>query len=354
MKVDLAAIGRDPQFGDGGRAQIDAFLKEVGALGRTSRLVYDLHPGVRGARVTWRRVEALRALTAPRRVHVPPSRSLWVVSTHASDGYPACSTGRSYACWIGTTVESEWNGRRDAMETLHRAAASLSVSSLRKLERQVLSRARAVYATSTASRDDVAAAGDREDVGILSIPIDLEHFTPAPDAEWRSTLDDPTMIFVGRGDDPRKNVALLLEVARLLPDVRVVLAGTRPVGAIPPNVRVLGRFADVAGVLRTGTLFALPSRQEGFGIVAAEALACGLPVVTTPSGGPEGLVRDSEGGRVTESFDPGEFAAVARSLLERPDDLSVMREQGRAFVERVHSPAAFRGALADALARDEA
>jgi hypothetical protein len=39
-------------------------------------------------------------------------------------------------------------------------------------------------------------------------------------------------------------------------------------------------------------------------------------------------------------------------LLERPDNLSLMRHRGRAFVERAHSPAAFRSALADALAKD--
>jgi glycosyltransferase involved in cell wall biosynthesis len=352
MEVDVAAVGRDPQFGDGGRAQIEAFLRGSGTLGRTSQLVYDVHPGVRGGTISWRRLEALRARTAPRRVHVPPSRSLWVVSTHASDGYPALSSGRPFSCWVGTTVESEWRGRSGAMGRLHRAAASLSMPTLRNLERHVLDRATSVYATSSASRDDVAAAGNRADVGILPIPIDLDHFAPAPDAEWRCTLDNPMMIFVGRSDDPRKNITLLLEVARLLPDVRFVLAGAPPVGGVPPNVTVLGRVVDVAAVLRSGSIFALPSRQEGFGIVVAEALACGLPVITTPSGGPEGLVRDSEGGRVTESFDPGEFASVARSLLERPDDLSQMRKLGRAFVERVHSPAAFRHALAGAFAKD--
>jgi glycosyltransferase involved in cell wall biosynthesis len=353
MEVDLAAIGSDPEFGDGSRTLTEAFLTAAGALGRAPQLVYDVHPGVRGGGFTWRRVEALRALTASRRVHVPSSRSLWVVSTRASDGYPASTTRRPYSCWIGTTIESEWRGRRATMKPLHRAAAGLSISPLRKLERHVLRHARAVYAISAASRDDVAAAGSREDVGVLSIPIDIERFTPAADTEWRRALEDPSIIFVGRADDPRKNIALLLEVARLLPDVRVVLAGAPPVAAVPPNVKILGRVPDVAGVLRTGVLFALPSHQEGFGIVVAEALACGLPVVTTPSGGPEELVRESGGGRVTETFDPGEFAAVAGSLLERPEDLTAMRERGRAFVERVHSPAAFREALATALAKDE-
>jgi glycosyltransferase involved in cell wall biosynthesis len=353
MEVDLAAVVRDPEFGDGSRALKNAFLAGAEALGLIPQVVYDLHPGVRGGGLTWRRVEALRALTAPRRVHVPASRSLWVVSTHASDGYPASSTGRPYSCWIGTTVESEWRGRRAAMKPLRRAAASLSVSSLRKLERRVLTRAQSIYAISAAARDVVAAAAGRDDVGILHIPIDVAQFTPARDTEWRNALENPTIVFVGRASDPRKNAALLFEVARLLPDVRVVLAGAPPIIAVPPNVEVLGRVADVPAVLRTGALFALPSQQEGFGIVVAEALACGLPVITTPSGGPEELVRESGGGRVTETFDPGEFAAVAESLLGHPEELTAMREKGRAYVERVYSKTAFRDALATALAGDQ-
>jgi D-inositol-3-phosphate glycosyltransferase len=353
MKLDLAAISRDPRFGDGGHAQTEAFLEGATALGRTSRLLYDVHPGIRRGGLTWRRVEALRSFTAARRVEVPASRSLWVVSTHASDGYAAISAGRAYACWIGTTVDSEWRGRKSGMRATHRAAAGLSIPALRALERQVLRRADAVYATSAASREQVAAAGRREDVEILRIPIDVARFSPAPDTLWRQALDAPTIVFVGRADDPRKNVALLIAAARLLPDVRVLLAGARPLAVLPPNVRAIGRVPDVPAILRTGVVFALPSRQEGFGIAAAEALACGLPVITTPSGGPEELIRESRGGVVTETFDADEFAAVARSMLERPDELAAMRERGRAFVERIHSPAAFRIALAPALARSE-
>ena len=71
-----------------------------------------------------------------------------------------------------------------------------------------------------------------------------------------------------------KNVAQLLRAAESLPTVQFVLAGTPPRQPAPSNVRVLGEVPDVAEVMRGATLFILPSLQEGFGIVAAEAMGC--------------------------------------------------------------------------------
>jgi glycosyltransferase involved in cell wall biosynthesis len=338
VSVDLAVVGRDPLFGGGGLAQTNAFIDGARALGRDPILMFDAHPGLRGPRATWRRVEAFRIATAPSRVEVPPARSLWVVSTHASDGYAALRSGRPYACWISTTVESEWAGRRELLDPPRRLLAGASIG--------------AVYAISPASRDAIAKASGRRDVGILPIPVDVDRFSPASDQAWAAAVTARKIVFVGRADDPRKNIGLLLGAARRLPDFRFVLAGTPPTNAdIPSNVDALGRVEDVADVLRQGAMFVLPSLQEGFGIVAAEALACGLPVVTTPSGGPEALVRASGGGVVTETFEPGELADVVRTLLGSTADLSVMRRHGRAFVEREHSPSAFRRALADALVK---
>jgi glycosyltransferase involved in cell wall biosynthesis len=70
--------------------------------------------------------------------------------------------------------------------------------------------------------------------------------------------------------------------------------------------------------------------------------------VTTPSGGPEALVRDSGGGVVLGGFSPEELAATVRELLADPPRLQEMRRRGREYVKREHSPERFRELLADA------
>src|SRR5262245_66436696 len=98
MPLDLAVLGQDPRFGGGALAHTNAFLEAAEALGRRPTLLYDPHPGLGDATLTWRRVEALRQLRAARELVRPAhdARSLWVVATLAQHGGAAPRTGRPY------------------------------------------------------------------------------------------------------------------------------------------------------------------------------------------------------------------------------------------------------------------
>jgi glycosyltransferase involved in cell wall biosynthesis len=110
----------------------------------------------------------------------------------------------------------------------------------------------------------------------------------------------------------------------------------------------------VPAAIRDAALFVLPSLQEGFAIVAAEALACGVPVLSTPCGGPEELLRSSGGGRVLAGFAVEELVDGIVELLRDPVTLAAMRRRGRGHVIRKHSSDRFRGLLADAFAELDA
>jgi glycosyltransferase involved in cell wall biosynthesis len=213
-----------------------------------------------------------------------------------------------------------------------------------------------VYATSPYARATVAeAAGlDANQVGSLPIAVDLDRFVPLPDDAWRAALEQPTLVFVGRADDPRKNADLLIdafaELRRRVPEARLRFVGRPPGKEVGPGVESVGVVGEVAEHVRDAAVLVLPSLQEGFGVVAAEAMACGVPVVATPSGGPEETLARSGAGRMLESFDPAELVSVLHGLLEHPEELLELRRRGRAYVEREHSPLRLQALLAEAFA----
>src|SRR5262249_23442277 len=158
-------------------------------------------------------------------------------------------------------------------------------------------------------------------------------FRPASDADWQAALATPVITFVGRANDPRKNVPLLLDafqkLRRALPSARLRLVGEPGPPIADEGVEVVTPPPHLAAELRRAAIFVLPSRHEGFGIAVAEALAAGLPAVVTPCGGPEELVRLSGGGRVLTGFDPDEMADTVAALVEDPAAAAAARECGR-------------------------
>jgi len=368
MSGDLCILTQDPRFGGGALAQIEAFWEAAARLGRRPEIAYARRPPVeydlsrspvRGheARVKLARVDAIGVPQAARRLTgvAREARSLWVVSTIAYYGSAAPRTGRPYACWIGTTLGPEWEARRGGLSLSRRATAAASIGVLRRIERRVLRGATCLYAMSPSAQVNLAhvAGVDACEVRLLRIPIDLERCVPLGEDEWQLALQHPTIVFAGRADDPRKNVGLLLAAFEHLrektPELRLRLVGRPPAGRLPAGVEATGEVPDVGHALRGAAVMVLPSLQEGFGIVVAEALACGVPVVTTPCGGPEEIVRASGGGTVLSGFDPDELAATLNRLIGDTDTLTRMRASGRRYVEQVHSPAVFQASLGEAL-----
>lgn len=176
--------------------------------------------------------------------------------------------------------------------------------------------------------------------------INTEFFCPTPKGEQPLTV-----LAVARWDDPRKNLPLLLSAfARLrslmqMP-VRLVLAGRSSLAAADIewiSSSGLGEFIDIfVGIdeielrqlYRQATVFVLPSDEEGFGFVVAEAMACGTPVVATACGGTEVTVEDGKTGFVVPIGDAILLADRLRILLERPSLRTCFATAGRKVMER--------------------
>ena len=110
----------------------------------------------------------------------------------------------------------------------------------------------------------------------------------------------------------------------------------------------VGAFAVTAGhgveqlaaAYLSHDVLVLPSIQEGFGIVVAEALHAGLPVISTRCGGPEQMVRESEGGVLT-GHARVELVDAIRRLADSPSALQRCSERGAAYAKRTLSTDTF-------------
>jgi N-acetyl-alpha-D-glucosaminyl L-malate synthase BshA len=82
------------------------------------------------------------------------------------------------------------------------------------------------------------------------------------------------------------------------------------------DVHFLGKQEDVAEVISLADVMLLPSAKESFGLVALEAMACGVPVVATNAGGIPEVVTDGECGFLCEIGDVAKMADRILLLLE--------------------------------------
>ena len=159
------------------------------------------------------------------------------------------------------------------------------------------------------------------------------------------------VLCVGRLDDPRKNMTLLLEsYARLTSSLasppQLILAGASGPGihfwsraallGVRERVRYIARPSrtELIALYQGAACFALSSAEEGFGMVLIEAMACGVPVVATRCGGPEGIVTDGEDGFLVPLDDAEAMADWLRRLLTDGELNHRMGLSARATVEQ--------------------
>jgi glycosyltransferase involved in cell wall biosynthesis len=226
---------------------------------------------------------------------------------------------------------------------------------IRRLERRLLRNGHLIALSEHTARKLQESARMNLPGVVLPVPIDLELFVPAPQRRVRGRLG-----FAGRFNDPRKNIGLLLEAAAQLraagDDVHVMLIGDSPGDAVTSSVARLGLQSHLSfhpglsrdamrDLLQTLDVFVLPSHQEGLCIAALEALACGVPVVSTRCGGPEVFVIADVSGELVESR-PESVAAAVRHLVRDDAVRAALSASGRRLVEKRYSASRARGVLA--------
>ena len=128
-----------------------------------------------------------------------------------------------------------------------------------------------------------------------------------------------------------------------IPTTRLVIAGDGPdridverrIEALKlcNNIHLLGVKSNMQEIMCSADVFVLNSTMEGMTLVLLEAMACSLPVVTTPAGGIPELVRPGIDGVVTKGFETEELAEALINILEKDGFREKMGKAGHQRVE---------------------
>ena len=175
---------------------------------------------------------------------------------------------------------------------------------------------------------------------VIGNPIDLERIRDAAEsAEDKRGYD---IVFLGRLNEA-KNPLMFLEIIAELKkrrELRAVMIGDGEMRAeveaktlelgLGDTVELLGFVSNPHGILAASKVLLMTSSWEGYGLVAAEALALGKPVVATPVGGIPTIINGGEGVLVSEVT---EFVSALESLLTDEDKY---REASRLAVKRAN------------------
>ena len=174
-------------------------------------------------------------------------------------------------------------------------------------------------------------AVDPARVSVIYNGVDLDRFHPEHAASHRAPArvegglagDEQVLLFVGSGYE-RKGLATAIEALPRLAGARLVVIGRGDQDryrrraarlGVADRIRWLGPRPDVERWYGAADVLVLPTRYEPFGNVHLEALASGLPVVTTTAAGGSELIEDGKNGAVIEPDDAAALANAVRGLL---------------------------------------
>ncbi len=208
-----------------------------------------------------------------------------------------------------------------------------------------------VIAVSGALGGSLIAAGvDQGKVAVVPCGIDTDACAGGDGPAARRSIDiatsEPMVLAVARLTGV-KGIEFLIRAAGWIgekrSDVRFVVAGDGPdraelehvaEGVAPGAFKFLGYREDVRDLVAAADVVAVPSLAEGYGLMAAEAMAAGRAVVASRVGGLADNISDGVTGVLVAPGDPEALAVAIMSLLDSPEKRAALGEAAREYAQR--------------------
>ena len=301
-------------------------------LAYTGTMSEQVKSSTRSKRAMLRLISAMRRATR----HRLASGDIDVV--HAHWWFPA-------ALAIGRTAV---RARVPLVVTSHGSDARMATGAIAHLASFALGRAAAVTTVSNWLAKRLRPLTPAQ-VTVAPMPADPTTF--AAQAAIRAT--PPRLLFVGRLNQQKNPGVLVRALADLADTVHLDVVGDGPDAG---ELRVLGAQLGIAhriawhgqqprdampAFYAQASCTLVPSRDEGFGMVAAESLLCETPVIATRSGGLPDIVRDGDSGLLLDSLDDATLWSTAiRTVIDDPARRAEFGATGRAQMMSLVSPAA--------------
>jgi len=219
---------------------------------------------------------------------------------------------------------------------------------LKPLSRLIWKKSLAVIANSQGLKDLALKTNPKQKIGVICNGIDTDQFNGGSSTPIMGVELPPDKFIITTGASritARKGIKYLLEaMAKLLPEysnVHLKLMGegdekenlekmSKELG-IEKNVEFVGRVPreDTAPFYREANIFVLPSFNEGMSNAMLEALASGLPLIATDTGGTKELLEDGKNGFIIQMKNSEDIAEKIKRLIDNPELRQKMAEESR-------------------------
>jgi glycosyltransferase involved in cell wall biosynthesis len=255
--------------------------------------------------------------------------------------HPLVLLNKKFLLWTATPYDDDRTERMAKDLGIRKFIDKLAVPKMRIIEKNILACATKIMPMSHYARDRFSEIGN-----IKYSKMDVCGY-PVETASLSSEKDKNLVVSIGRFSDPRKNVSMLLrvwkKVSKSVPSAKLKIIGKAP------NEKIMKQFSSLIEsgsivftgmldnlerdkILKSASLMLITSHQEGLGIIGLEAMANGIPVISTKCGGPNDYVFNGETGFLVDVDDDSTMASLAVRLLRQSALARCMGAQGQKLI----------------------